>query len=360
MSRPGYCLRATGSAAGFDTIADGREALRSGAHEYIVGALPFDLRSPAALTAPAFVDHSAGPFDAGEPAAPPRVSEVRAEPEPETHLARLDRALGELRSPETALEKVVIARTLRVDFDESLDPDVLLSRLVAADHAGNGFRVDLSPAGADHAGCTLVGSSPEVLVARKGTVVTCHPLAGSAPRYTDPDADRASADALAASAKDRREHALVIDSLRSALAPLCSSVDAPATPTLTHTPALWHLGTPIRATLRDKDTTALDLAAALHPTPAVCGTPTDSARELITGLEGDRGFYAGTVGWCDSAGDGEWLVTIRCAELSADGRSARAYAGGGIVAESDPAAELAETSTKFRTVLRALGVAEGE
>jgi isochorismate synthase len=160
---------------------------------------------------------------------------------------------------------------------------------------------------------------------------------------------------LAASAKDQREHAFVVDAMATALAPLCSDLDVPATPGLTQTPNMWHLGTRIVGSVREPATTALDLAVALHPTPAVCGTPTADAREFILTNEGDRGFYAGAVGWCDSAGDGEWMVGIRCAELSADGRTIRASAGGGIVSDSDPQLELAETSAKLRTILSALG-----
>ena len=100
----------------------------------------------------------------------------------------------------------------------------------------------------------------------------------------------------------------------------------------------------------------MDLAVALHPTPAVGGSPTDAATALIGELEGDRGFYAGAVGWCDQRGDGRWVVSIRCAQLSADRRTALAHSGGGIVAESDPDDEVDETTTKFRTILTALGV----
>ncbi|MDJ0483176.1 chorismate-binding protein, partial [Rhodococcus pyridinivorans] len=125
---------------------------------------------------------------------------------------------------------------------------------------------------------------------------------------------------------------------------------------VTSTRQLWHLGTPIEGRLHDPGVTALDLALAVHPTPAICGTPTAAARDLILATEGDRGFYAGALGWCDAAGDGEWLVTIRCAVLDADGVGLTAYAGGGIVADSDPADELAETTVKFGTVLDALGV----
>jgi isochorismate synthase len=119
---------------------------------------------------------------------------------------------------------------------------------------------------------------------------------------------------------------------------------------------VWHLYTPITGHLRERSTTALDLAVALHPTPAVGGVPTAAAAELINELEGDRGFYAGAVGWCDQRGDGRWVVSIRCAQLSADRRTAEARSGGGIVAESDPDDEVAETTTKFNTILSALGV----
>ena len=144
--------------------------------------------------------------------------------------------------------------------------------------------------------------------------------------------------------------------MRKALDPLCMDVQIAAEPQLHATDALWHLNTPIRARLRHTDTSALDLALALHPTPAVGGVPTDLATALINELEGDRGFYAGAVGWCDSHGDGRWVVSIRGAVLSADGRSALAHAGGGIVAASDPDDEVDETTTKFRTILTGLGV----
>ena len=148
----------------------------------------------------------------------------------------------------------------------------------------------------------------------------------------------------------------VIDSMRAALEPLCVELTIAPEPQLSRTAAVWHLCTPISGRLRDKSTTAIDLALALHPTPAVGGVPTKAATELIGELEGDRGFYAGAVGWCDAGGDGHWVVSIRCAQLSADRRTALARAGGGIVAESDPDDEVAETTTKFATILNALEV----
>ena len=169
------------------------------------------------------------------------------------------------------------------------------------------------------------------------------------------DAERAAT--LNSSAKDLAEHRFVVDALRSALAPLCTRLDVPDAPSIVGTSSMWHLGTPIVGELADPSTTALDLAIAVHPTPAVCGTPTDAARRLIAGIEGDRGFYAGAVGWSDAGGDGDWMVTIRCVEIDADRAGAVAWAGGGLVADSEPDDEVAETGAKLRTVLRAVGAA---
>ncbi|MDT5110582.1 MAG: isochorismate synthase, partial [Mycobacterium sp.] len=172
----------------------------------------------------------------------------------------------------------------------------------------------------------------------------------------DPAVDRANGTALVESAKNRHEHQLVVDEVRKALEPLCVDLQIAPEPELSSTSTVWHLSTPVSGRVRESSTTALDLAVALHPTPAVGGVPRGPATELINSLEGDRGFYAGAVGWCDAAGDGTWVVSIRCAVLSADRRSAIARSGGGIVAESDPDDEVAETTMKFRTILSALGV----
>jgi isochorismate synthase len=233
-----------------------------------------------------------------------------------------------------------------------------MRRLLAADPAGYGYLVDLSTAGDRHTGAALVGASPELLVARDGERVTCRPFAGSAPRSPDPVVDAANGAALAESDKNRHEHQFVVDQMRTVLEPLCVDLDVTPEPRLERTTAVWHLSSQIAGRLREPSTTALDLALALHPTPAVGGVPTADAVELIRALEDGRGFYAGAVGWCDASGDGRWVVSLRCAQLSADRRDALAHAGGGIVAESDPDDELAETTTKFSTILSALGVAQ--
>ncbi|MGV0625078.1 isochorismate synthase [Mycolicibacter minnesotensis] len=356
LSGPSGTLSAESVKTGFADVAAARAALSTGGAPIIVGALPFRPGATAALFVPERVRR-----DAALPPAPdtalPEVRVVAQLPEPAEHRARIRRALRELTAPQGTLHKVVLARVLQLAAEAPLDAGTVLRRLVAADPTAYGYLVDLSAAGDHYRGTTLVGASPELLVARNGGQVTCRPFAGSAPRSADPAVDAANGAALAESGKNRHEHQLVVDQLRAALEPLCTELDVAPAVQLTGTAAVWHLSTPISGRLRDSATTALDLALALHPTAAVGGVPTAAAVDLITELEGDRGFYAGAVGWCDAAGDGRWLVSIRCAQLSADGRSALAHAGGGIVAESDPDDELAETVTKFSTILSALGVA---
>ena len=180
-------------------------------------------------------------------------------------------------------------------------------------------------------------------------------LAGTTPRGGDPAEDEALGTALLASAKNTEEHAYAVASMREALEPLCVELDGQPRPTLLKLPNLQHLGTWVRGTLAadGAPTSALGLAAAVHPTAAVCGTPTGAALELIRELEHmDRERYAGPVGWVDADGNGEWGIALRCAQLS--GRTARLFAGCGIVAGSDPAAELAEAQVKFRPMRGAL------
>jgi isochorismate synthase len=321
----------------------------------VLGALPFNVERPAALLVPGAALRTDGLPD--WPSGPlPTVRIATAVPPPADYRARISRARDQLAAPGNPLSKVVLARALQLAADAPLDARVVLRRLVAADPTAYGYLVDLTAAGDDYAGTALVGASPELLVARTGDRVACQPFAGSAPRAADPERDAANGAALGASAKNRHEHQLVIDTMRAALEPLCDDLTVAPEPQLSRTAALWHLCTPITGRLRDTSTTAIDLALALHPTPAVGGVPTKAASDLITELEGDRGFYAGAVGWCDAGGDGYWVVSIRCAQLSADRRTALARAGGGIVAESDPDDEVDETTAKFATILDALGV----
>jgi isochorismate synthase len=355
LSGPSGTLVAEDIVAGYDDPAAAADALRSGSAPIILGALPFNVSQPAALNTPRLVNRSQGLPD-WAPGADPHGRTVRSLPSPEEHRARVGEAIRRLREPGTALQKVVLARALELVAEIPWDACEVVRRLAAADPSAYAYLVDLSPAGGDYLGTALVGASPELLVERHGNRVLCRPFAGSAPRAADPDTDLANAAALAESGKNRHEHQLVVDAIAEALAPLCSDLDVGSDPTLHHTDALWHLGTSISGTLDETSTTAMDLALLLHPTPAVGGAPTDAAAAVITELEGDRGFYAGAVGWCDTAGDGRWVVAIRGALLSADRRRAVAHSGGGIVAASDPTDEVDETTAKFRTILSGLGV----
>ncbi|AWH95720.1 isochorismate synthase [Dietzia psychralcaliphila] len=355
LSRHTGSLRTQGALRVFPDPADAALALRSGDCGLVVGAIGFEPDAPAALVEPDIVVRTDGPL---EPPAYFRAIRTRARvaeelPTTEVHRRRVATAIAGIRAG--GLAKVVLARAVRLVAEETIDPHAVCAALIDSSPSADGFLVDLSPAGGVHTGRVLVGSSPELLVRRRGDIVECHPLAGSAPRSADPAVDQASGRALQASGKDAAEHAFVVESLAAALAPLCRGLEIPEHPSLTSTREMWHLGTRIRGRIADTRTTALDLALAVHPTPAVCGTPTAEARRVIAGIEGERGFYSGAVGWADAGGDGDWMVTIRCAEIDADRAGALAWAGGGLVADSDPDDEVAETAAKLRTVLTALG-----
>ncbi|WP_072803867.1 isochorismate synthase [Rhodococcoides yunnanense] len=353
LSRRGYNVEAGGVQRTFSSLTDAVAAVRSGST--VVGALPFDVTDPVALVEPTSLVRTDGPWRAEERTQLPEVHIGEQVPASDMHVERVRALVDSLRRG--TAQKVVLARSLRLQADAAIAPLALLDALVGADPLGNGYAVDLSAAGGEHTGRYLVGSSPELLVRRHGSIVSCHPFAGTAARSADPAIDAVIAEQLAASAKDQAEHRFVVDEIKAALEPLCTDIEVPATPQLSSTPQLWHLSSPITGVLRDPGTTALDLALALHPTAAVAGVPRMAAMAAISRIEGPRGFYAGAVGWTDGSGDGEWMVAIRCLVLAADGRSALATAGGGIVEASDPDAELAETTAKFRTVLAALGLA---
>ncbi len=244
------------------------------------------------------------------------------------------------------LRKVVLARTLEVNARRTLDPARLAHRLRAVNPGAFTFAAP-APGG------TIVGASPELLVSRRGSVVRANPLAGTAPRAGDPDEDHTNAERLLASAKDRVEHAIVVEAIAEVLAPRCERLAFDPEPLLLETPNVWHLSTRFEGELRDPAPTALDLARDLHPTPAVAGMPRDDALTAIGELEPfARGAYAGPVGWVDASGDGEFAIALRCAVL--DGEHATLYAGAGIVAGSVAASELDETERKFRAFLDAL------
>ncbi len=322
-----------------------------------IGAIPFDVRRPARLAVPRTLHRGQAPQAGDALAAPLELQAERATPSPDPAVYEAAVADALHRFQRGELDKVVLARALDLQLDRAPDQRALLARLARKNLNGYTFAIALPTSdGATDEPAAFVGATPELLVRRIGTRLVVNPLAGSAARRALPDEDSQAGQRLLASAKDRREHAVVIDAVVQALRPLCRTLEVPEGPSLLATDALWHLSTVLTGELADPLTTSLDLAIALHPTPAVCGQPVDRAFSVIEALEPvDRGLFAGFVGWCDAQGDGEWAVSLRCAELR--GRSLRLHAGAGIVPGSDPRSESQETGTKFRTMLSALGLA---
>ncbi|WP_206330814.1 isochorismate synthase MenF [Modestobacter sp. KNN46-3] len=244
------------------------------------------------------------------------------------------------------LDKVVLARDLLVSADRPLDPRRLLLRLAERFPDTWTFAVD-----------GLLGATPELLLRRTGRELDARVLAGTAPRGAGAEDDRLAV-GLQTSVKDHAEHAYAVDSLADALRPFVDELVVPEQPSVLTLPNVRHLASDVRGRQRDDDATGLlELVGAVHPTAAVCGTPTAGAARVIAELEGmDRGRYAGPVGWLDARGDGEFGLALRCAQLTgADGgRQARLFAGCGIVADSDPIAELAETQAKLAAFQAAL------
>ena len=274
--------------------------------------------------------------------------QLRPDPDPDEYAAAVARATERIGAGE--LRKIVLARTMLVNAGRTLDAKQLLWRLRAVDADCYAFAAPQADAAVRS---VLVGATPELLVRRRGRHVEATPLAGSAQRFGDAQRDRASADRLFDSQKEREEHAVVVEDVERILGAFCERLERPREPELLGTANVWHLATPFRGKLHDPSVTALELVAALHPTPAVCGTPRETAREALETLEPiERGGYAGPVGWMDAAGDGEWAIALRCAEVT--GSTARLFAGAGIVGDSVPEAEVEETERKFRALLDAL------
>ena len=243
------------------------------------------------------------------------------------------------------VDKVVLARDLIARAENDIDPRWLVGRLAADYTRCWTYAID-----------GLVGATPEMLVRQENGLATSRVLAGTIRRSGDSSRDLASAAALARSSKDLEEHEYAVASVAEALAPFCSGMHVPESPYVLDLPNVLHLATDVAA-VTDRGTSALRLAAALHPSAAVCGTPTAPARALIAELEQmDRERYAGPVGWIDARGDGEWGIALRCGQLDeTDPRQIRLFAGCGIVAGSDPAAELAEAAAKLVPMRDALG-----
>lgn len=251
--------------------------------------------------------------------------------------AAVAEAVRRIEAPTNPLDKVVLARDLLAFTDRDIDVTRLVDRLSGEYARCWTYLVD-----------GLVGATPEMLVRRQDGLATSRVLAGTIRRTGAGKQDLALAAALSRSSKDLEEHEYAVSSVARVLAEHCSGMNVPDSPYVLELPNVLHLATDVTA-VADHGASALALAAALHPSAAVCGTPTDLARTTLAELEViDRERYAGPVGWIDATGDGEWAIALRCGQLSTtDPRQIRLFAGCGIVADSDPEAELAEAAAKF-------------
>ena len=327
-----------------------------------LGCVPFVPGSAAALIVPAVQvrKHADGATivtivgdvaddavaDALTPHAPGAPTAASWSIEPAVDVAAYLAAVAAARDAVRAghLTKAVIARPIVVRSSEAIDVHAVLRRLRAS--FGSSYRYSIDG---------FIGASPELLVEVDGPIVRSHPLAGTAPRTGDVDNDARIASELIASTKNQIEHRVVIDVVHDTLLPWASYLDWEPEPSIVTVANVQHLGTRMEGMLSQPGPSVIELVRALSPTPALGGHPRDAAIELIQRVEGfERGRYGGAVGWVDAAGNGSWAVAIRCAELADDRRSARLVAGGGIVADSDPLAELAETQAKFQAMLSAI------
>ena len=257
---------------------------------------------------------------------------------------RVARAVEKIKGNQ--LEKVVLARFATATTNTSINPRNLLRELA------NEY-----PSTWVYSNTGLVGATPELLVRLSKSLVTSRILAGTIRKTGDDERDLALAGSLARSSKDLEEHEYAVRSVADALAPLCSSTNVPESPFVLHLSNVMHLATDVTGVLSDNSSPAdiFDLVARLHPSAAVCGTPTEIAQRTIDEIEGiSRGRYAGPIGWIDANGDGELGIALRCGQISGDAKSIRIYAGCGIVAGSDPEREYAESQAKLLPMRSAL------
>jgi menaquinone-specific isochorismate synthase len=257
---------------------------------------------------------------------------------------RVARAIEKIKGGK--LEKVVLARFTTATSDSPIESRALLKYL-SNEYTSTWI---FSNTG-------LVGATPELLVRLSKSLITSRILAGTIRKTGDDQRDLALAGSLARSSKDLEEHEYAVRSVADALAPFCSSMNVPESPFVLHLSNVMHLATDVTGVLSDHSTPSdiFELAARLHPSAAVCGTPTEVAKRTIDEIEGiSRGRYAGPVGWIDAKGDGELGIALRCGQISNDKKSIRIFAGCGIVAGSDPEREYAESQAKLLPMRSAL------
>ena len=300
----------------------------------LTAALPAG-RDPSAALAP--LRAMAHPPSARIPEAAAHVIEAR--PSPTEWRDLVGEAVGAIKAG--AYQKLVLARSVRVSGEAITDPFGIVEQLRTG-------RPEFYAFGWQEGDAVFLGASPELLVARSGLSVRSHPFAGTAPRGRGEDEDAALGQSLMASTKNRREHRLVTEDIAARLDEVTSDLVVPTTPSLRRMPNYHHLSTEIAGTLK-RELPVLALAGMLHPTPAVGASPREALGFLDKLEPLDRGWYAGGIGWTDPRGNGEVALGLRCALVR--GLEARLYAGNGIVADSDPDVELAETRLKLQALM---------
>lgn len=318
----------------------------------VVGAIPFDAHQPTALFIPQEITRATRSQLAEElkpyqqqPLA--SITQQQAYPDQPHFMKMVSDAVAAMNRGE--LDKVVLSRLLKLTTDNSIDSTTLMSRIMAQNPDNYHFHVPLEN------NEVLLGASPELLLRKLKSQFSSRPLAGSAKRQADSNEDHRVGQTLLASEKDRHEHQLVVDAMAKVLAPVAEQLQVPQIPELVTTSQLWHLATTVQGVTPNAEENSLALAGLLHPTPALSGYPHQLACRLIQQLEPfPRELFGGMVGWCDDEGNGEWVVTIRCAQLSP--QQVTLFAGAGIVPASDPLSEWQETGTKLSTMLKAFGL----
>lgn len=317
----------------------------------IVGAIPFDPSEPSALFIPTSYrsideEEILSAVDARTQIGQP----LRSTPVPghDKFISMVSEAVDEIKAGN--LNKTVLSRLIDITTKHRVDSKALLAKLIKSNPDGYSFHVPLPDGG------ELIGSSPELLLSKRGSSFISQPLAGSAKR--NPEHDQEVAQKLFESAKDRHEHKLVVDSVKKTLSPRCDKLDVPEAPSCITTPTLWHLATTVSGSVAEPEReNSLSLACLLHPTPALSGFPHKTARDLLQRLEPfNRDYFGGIVGYSDSNGDGTWAIAIRCGKVLGD--QVRIFAGAGIVSSSSPESEWRETQVKLTTMLQALGISD--
>lgn len=244
----------------------------------------------------------------------------------------------------TALKKIVLSQAIDFSFDGTQDLTAYMRALLEQNPTAYNFVIPVDK----HQ--YLLGASPELLLSKSSRMVKSNPLAGSRPKLENIEHNQQNQRALYDSVKDQNEHQIVVENISRNLISDCVELKISEFPDILETSTMFHLSSTLQGTLKEKSPNALSLALKLHPTPAVCGTPTPLAKKFILDNEGyDRGYYSGLVGWMDAEGNGEWVVTIRCGLLNDS--SLRLYAGAGIVEGSNPESEWLETQAKMKTML---------